>query len=106
MQIKVNGFFGKLWLDVTYGRTVTFQNEDGDDGDSLDSYEPKPPDPFVIIRSKKMNPKVSLNIGGEFHDVMWATLEKIPKSRLGKLAFAQNHDEILVKKTLFSCKSL
>jgi hypothetical protein len=89
-----------MQLGATYGRTVTFQNEDGNDNDdnfSLDSYEPKPPDSFLIVRSRKMNPKVTLNIGGEFHDVMWATLEKIPKSRLGKLAFAQSHDEILVK---------
>ena len=54
-------------------------------------------DPFVIQRSRKLNPRVTLNIGGEHHDVMWATLEKIPNSRLCKLAHAKTHSDILVK---------
>ena len=54
----------------------------GDDYESLSSMDdPKPPDPFVISRSQKMNPRVTLNIGGEHHDVMWATLEKIPRCK-------------------------
>ena len=53
-------------------------------------------DPFVIQRSRKLNPRVTLNIGGERHDVMWATLQKIPNSRLCKLANVKTHFEILV----------
>ncbi len=54
-------------------------------------------DPFVIIRSRKLNPRVTLNIGGEHHDVMWATLAKVPNSRLCKLVHAKTHDDILVQ---------
>jgi hypothetical protein len=67
-------------------------------------FNPTPPltkkikisDSFVIERSRKLNPRVTLNIGGEHHDVMWATLQKIPNSRLCKLAQAKTHSNILV----------
>ena len=39
--------------------------------------------------------KVSLNVGGEHHDVLWSTLEKKPRTRLGKLALAFTHEEII-----------
>ncbi len=39
--------------------------------------------------------RVTLNVGGERHDAMWSTLETKPRSRLGKLALALTHDEIL-----------
>lgn len=38
-------------------------------------------DSFMIAKSRKHNPRVTLNIGGERHDVMWATLARIPHSR-------------------------
>ena len=34
-------------------------------------------------------------MGGERHDAMWTTLEKKPRSRLGKLALALTHEEII-----------
>ena len=39
--------------------------------------------------------RVTLNVGGERHDALWTTLEKKPRSRLGKLALAFTHEEIL-----------
>ena len=39
--------------------------------------------------------RVTLNVGGERHDAMWTTLEKKPRSRLGKLALALTHEEII-----------
>ena len=39
--------------------------------------------------------RVTLNVGGERHDALWTTLEKKPRSRLGKLALAITHEEIL-----------
>ena len=53
-------------------------------------------DPFVIIRSRKLNPRVTLNVGGERHDVMWTTLQRIQRSRLYRLSQAKTHQEILV----------
>ena len=53
------------------------------------------PDPFIIKRSREINRRVTLNVGGERHDALWTTLEKKPRSRLGKLALAFTHEEIL-----------
>ena len=39
--------------------------------------------------------RVTLNVGGEKHDVLWSTLEKKPRTRLGKLAMAFTHAEII-----------
>ena len=39
--------------------------------------------------------KVTLNVGGEKHDVLWSTLAKKPRTRLGKLAMALTHEEII-----------
>jgi len=55
----------------------------------------------MIQRSRKLNPRITLNIGGQHHDVMWATLEKLPRSRLGKLAKCMEHEKILVIKNLY-----
>ena len=42
-----------------------------------------------------MNPKVIINVGGLKHEVMWKLLEKKPLTRLGKLARAKSHEDIL-----------
>ena len=34
-------------------------------------------------------------MGGIRHEVMWAMLEQVPRSRLGKLASAATHEQIL-----------
>eukprot|EP00095_Tigriopus_kingsejongensis_P008004 maker-scaffold269_size230758-snap-gene-1.29 protein:Tk08004 transcript:maker-scaffold269_size230758-snap-gene-1.29-mRNA-1 annotation:"voltage-gated channel " len=55
-----------------------------------------PPDPFIIAKSRQMNRRVSLNVGGVRHEVMWKMLEGIPRSRLGRLAaLAGTHEKIL-----------
>ena len=53
------------------------------------------PDPIHIIKSKLMNKKVTLNIGGERHEVLWKTLEHMPQSRLGLLAAASTDEAIM-----------
>ncbi len=45
-----------------------------------------PPDSFIIAKSRQMNKRVTLNVGGVRHEVMWKMLESIPRSRLGRLA--------------------
>ena len=52
---------------------------------SLALPEVKPPEPFIIARSRAINQRVTLNVGGERHDVMWRALETIPKSRYQSL---------------------
>ncbi|XP_023325380.1 potassium voltage-gated channel protein Shab [Eurytemora carolleeae] len=53
------------------------------------------PDPFIIQKSKLLNKRVALNVGGVRHEVMWKMLEQIPNSRLGKLSKANTHAEIM-----------
>ena len=55
----------------------------------------EPPDPAAIARHKRQNPKVVINLGGVKHEVMWRMLEKRPLTRLGMLAKARTHEDIL-----------
>jgi len=57
---------------------------------------PEPePDPATIAHHKLQHPKVIINVGGVKHEVMWRMLEKRPLTRLGMLAKAKTHDDIL-----------
>ena len=53
------------------------------------------PDPATIARHRHKHQKVVINVGGVKHEVMWAMLEKRPLTRLGLLAKAKTHDDIL-----------
>merc|ERR1719242_1891494 len=58
------------------------------------SYHPIP-DPFIISKSRQLNKRVTLNVGGVRHEVLWRMLEQVPLSRLGLLARATTHNDIL-----------
>ena len=60
------------------------------------------PDPVLIIKTRNLNKKTTLNIGGERHEVSWRTLESAPHTRLGRLASAENHDQIMECVDLYS----
>ena len=49
----------------------------------------------AIEKHKIKNPKVVINIGGVKHEVMWKLLEKRPLTRLGMLAKARTHENII-----------
>ena len=49
----------------------------------------------AIANHKLMHPKVIINVGGLKHEVMWKLLERKPLTRLGKLARAKTHEDIL-----------
>lgn len=70
------------------------------------------PDPFIISKSRQLNKRVTLNVGGVRHEVflgyiflllffqlifqvLWRMLEQLPASRLGLLARARTHDQIM-----------
>ena len=73
-----------MWQDWHYASCS--ENDDEDETPS------DPPDYNTIQQHKQMNPKITLNVGGQRHEIMWRQLEKKPLTRLGRLARAKTHE--------------
>ncbi|KAG8198920.1 hypothetical protein JTE90_015130 [Oedothorax gibbosus] len=54
-----------------------------------------PPEPFMIMKSRTLNKRVTLNVGGVKHEVLWTTLENLPHTRLGRLKECTTHESIM-----------
>jgi len=59
-----------------------------------DIQEPEPTT-LTIFQHRRSHPKIVINVGGIKHEVMWTMLEKRPLTRLGMLAKAKTHEDIL-----------
>ena len=51
--------------------------------------------PEELLQRRNKSKRVTLNVGGQKHEVLWSTLQRIPNTRLGRLRDCTTHDAIM-----------
>ena len=65
-------------------------------GDSYNSPSSMSPcDLQLVVKRIQNSRRAILNVGGQRHEVMWSALERIPKTRLGRLRLVNSAGDIL-----------
>lgn len=49
----------------------------------------------TVLTNRKSLRRVTINVGGQRHEVLWSTLDRIPNTRLGKLQDCLTHESIM-----------
>ena len=71
--LECNFLIWGIFLSLTLGLPTLFLSE------NLSKFQVHAPDPFIISKSRELNQRVTLNVGGVRHEVMWKMLEGIPR---------------------------
>lgn len=96
--VGVAGFAASAMPQIAPSEAETYAMREGEEPTSpfSNAGEVHIPDPFIITKSRQLNKRVTLNVGGVRHEVMWKILENVPRSRLGRLAQqGVNHEKIM-----------
>ena len=68
----------KTELDITDGFVLdTYRAQESPYSVTPLLPEIRAPDPFIIQKSRQLNKRVTLNVGGVRHDVLWKMLEQV-----------------------------
>lgn len=54
-----------------------------------------PHDFSTILVNQPISKRVTINVGGVKHEVLWKTLESLPLTRLGRLRGCTTHEEVM-----------